>query len=421
MQLNEKQQYAFEEILKGRNIFISGPGGVGKSVLVNKIRDMFEDDTIFIAPTGIAAQNIKGSTIHRTFKFPLGFLGAAQRKKVSDKVKELFEDGSITRIVIDEISMVRGDLFTAIDDALRRIKKRNIPFGGIQIIVVGDFFQLPPVINNRSVEAEYYYTEFKSPYAFDTDSWREAGFQTIELDKIMRQDDEKFIGALNSIRQKDENYETSLKFLNSIGRANDSIIEETLFLCSTNADAALVNEHNYDDIAGPEKVYYATKTGSFKDYPVPDELRLKVGVKVLICANDANEQYFNGQTGYITNMTNNGVFVELSTGQIVNIEKFTWQEFEYFNGPNGVQCKPVGTFSQLPLKLGYAVTIHKSQGLSLDGCFSHGQAYVAFSRLRTLEGLSLMADIGRNEIIVDGKVKEFYNTNKFSNLMNMSG
>lgn len=427
MQLNEKQQYAYEQVLRGQNLFISGPGGVGKSVLVHKIRDNLEDGTIFLAPTGIASQNIQGSTIHRTFKLPLGFLGKSARSHVNQKTRELFEGDQIKRIVIDEISMVRADVFTAIDRMLRSIKKKNVPFGGLQIIVVGDFFQLPPVLKERSQESEFFYEDFTSIFAFDTDSWRDAGFHTIELTQIMRQSDKQFIFALNSIRQKDENSNLSLKFLNKIGSQKEQS-EDTIVLCSTNADADTVNKHHYDLIDSEEKIYYGEKSPNYKDAPVPMEIPMKVGMKVLICANSPEETYYNGQTGVITRMTDNSIFVKCDdeVGEVV-VTRFTWQEYEYSNVNGNIMCMPVGKFVQFPIKYGYALTIHKCQGLSLAkaviytgrGCFAHGQAYVAFSRVRTLDGLSVMENVGYNEIIVDSRVKKFYDDNKYSNLMNM--
>ena len=428
MQLNTKQQFAFNQIMSGQNIFISGPGGVGKSVLVGKIRDLCFESTIFLAPTGIAAQNIKGATIHSTFRLRLGYLSPTQRNNVNDKVKELFSDDSITRIVIDEISMVRADTFMAIDAALRRAKRKNKPFGGLQVIVVGDFFQLSPVLNTKSTEGEYFLKEFDSPFAFDTDAWREAGFQTIELDEVMRQSDAVFINALNSIRTRDDNFEASLEFLNEQGTSKEEMDDDMLFLCSTNREADTVNKHNYDDIMGEERVYVGKKKGPFKDLPVPECLSLKVGVKVLICANAVDGSYYNGQTGHVEKMFNDSIMIQLETGEHITVKEFKWTEYEYFNGgENGVGVKPVAEYQQFPLRLGYACTVHKSQGLSLsqaalytgNGFFAHGQGYVAFSRLRTLAGLYVLKEIARKDIIVDRRVTEFYANNKFSNLMNM--
>lgn len=428
MDLNKKQAYALEQVARGKNLFITGPGGVGKSVLIHKIKDLFGDSTVFIAPTGIAAQNISGATIHRTFKLPIGFLGVGARRRVSQKAEQLFESDVITRIVIDEISMVRADLFSTIDHQLRRIKKRNKPFGGIQIVVVGDFYQLSPVLNSRSPEAKYFNQEYKSVFSFATDSWAEAGFETIQLDEIMRQTDFDFIDALNSIRTRDSNYMTKLNYLNGIGD-KDVTVDEPLFLCSTNKDAETINEHHYSDLAGEERTYRGEVTNNFKDFPVPETLTLKEGCKILICANSQGDSdFYNGQTGYITELFSKYVIAKLDgIADPVKIEANVWEEFEYSVTDGELNIEPVGSFKQLPIKLGYAVTIHKSQGLSLDnaviytgrGCFAHGQAYVALSRLRSLEGLHIMKPIGIDEIIVDSEVNKFYENNKFSNLLNM--
>lgn len=427
MNLNEKQSYALEQVARGKNLFITGPGGVGKSVLIHKIKDLFGDSTVFLAPTGIAAQNIKGATIHRTFKFPIGFLGVGARKRVSEKAQSLFESDTIKRIVIDEISMVRADLFTAIDHNLRRIKKVNKPFGGVQIVLVGDFYQLSPVLNNRSPEAQYFNAEFSSVFAFSTESWQQAGLQTIMLDEVMRQSDVDFISALNSIRTRDSEYSSKLDYLNKIG--NKSVdVDEPLFLCSTNKDAETINAHHYDDLAGDDHVYHGIVDGNFKDFPVPEHLTLKVGCKILVCANSQGDsEFYNGQTGYVTVLEDKYILAKLDgVHDEVKIEHNLWEEFEYSVVGDDLNADVVGSFRQFPVKLGYAVTIHKSQGLSLDnaviytgrGCFAHGQAYVALSRLRSLEGLHMMKPIGLDEVIVNSEVKKFYEDNKYSNLMN---
>lgn len=430
MQLNSKQAYAFEQVAKGKNLFITGPGGVGKSVLIRKIRDVFGDSTIFLAPTGIAAQNIKGSTVHRAFQFPIGFIGAHQRRNPSKKAEQLFGGDAVTRIVIDEISMVRADLLTAIDQVLRRIKKRNVPFGGIQVVAVGDFFQLSPVLNEKSPEAKYFKEEFSSPFAFDTDSWRDAGFETINLDEVMRQDDEIFIRALNSVRTKDNIFHQSVDFLNKMSAKPIDEEMEPLFLCSTNKDADTINAHHYDAIDSEEKLYQGTVTGQFKDFPVQQSMMLKVGCKVLICANSSamsDSEYYNGQTGYIESMNDGFVSVVLDGDDVpTRIEQTTWEEFDYVLENGSLKSVVVGTFKQFPIKFGWAVTIHKSQGLSLDsaviytgrGCFAHGQAYVALSRLRTLEGMFMMRPLGLDEVIVDDRVKKFYEDNRYANLFN---
>jgi ATP-dependent exoDNAse (exonuclease V) alpha subunit len=421
MILNDKQQYAYDSIKAGRNFFLTGPGGVGKSVLVNKIREEFSDDTIFLSPTGIAAVNIGGSTIHRTFKFHLGYLSDSKKRTVHPKVRELFAESNVKRIVIDEISMVRADLFEAIDRQLKIVMKSRRAFGGLQIIVVGDFFQLPPVLNYNSPEGQLFNQEYKSPYAFDTDSWDNAGFETIELTQIMRQSDETFINALNAIRKKTDSAKTSLDLLNRIGSENDAN-EESVMLCSTNKDADVVNEHKYNELDGKERLYVGDITGDFKDFPVQQYLRLKIGCRVLITVN--SETYCNGDSGTVIEMSDELVVVQSDRGQRFHIEKAEWKQKEYDVVDGELTEQDVGTFKQFPLKLAYAITIHKSQGMSLSnaaiytgrGCFSHGQLYVALSRLRSLEGMSILRPLGYNEIIVDQRVIDFYDRNVKVNL-----
>lgn len=424
---NKGQNRAFDLFKKGHNLFISGPGGVGKSVLINHIREHYSDRTVFLAPTGIAAINIQGATVHRVFRFPLGVLGKHERNSVAEKAAAVFcKEAGVKTIVIDEISMCRGDLLSAIDNQLRKIRKINKPFGGLQVIVVGDFYQLPPVLNKKGGEYEAFIKEFISEFAFDTDSWKEANFITVELDEIMRQTDADFIGALNSIRVKDKNYATSVNFLNKRAANNEDINEDAIFLCSTNKDADTINQHNFDELEGEIRTYTGAKWGTFKGCLVPEVIELKVGAKVLICAN--GDDYVNGQTGYVESMHENSIFVQLEGyGQeIVVVKRHKWEELDYENKGDGVKAVPIGGFEQFPIRLGWAITVHKSQGISLDygiiyngrGFFCPGQAYVGLSRLRSLAGLGMIKPLDLSDIIVDNRVKIFYENNRYSNLMN---
>lgn len=415
--LNVKQREAMKKVMSGNNVYISGPGGVGKSYLINKIMAAFEDSTILLAPTGIAALNIGGATIHSTFKFPLGVMGSTQKNRVNDKVRDLFDkNGPVRRIVVDEVSMVRGDMFQAMDIQLRKARRLNVPFGGLQVIVVGDFYQLPPVVTNR--EKSVYMAEHSSPYAFEGEAWSEADFEYFELDEIMRQSDEVMIDNLQKIRQKANGFDQSVSFFNHHARQNtsDIIEEDPVFLCTTNRSADLINEDNYSLIDEQERVFIGEQTGKVSAKPSPEHLKLKFGTKVIFTAN-CGDEFRNGEVGYVTGFAGDRIEVtKESTEATVFVERFKWEERDYTTSNGSVQSYPIGTYKQYPLKHGYAVTIHKSQGMSLDhavidwgrGAFCHGQAYVALSRLRTLEGLGMIGQMTTNDVIVDREVTEFY-------------
>ncbi len=432
MILNEQQQYAFDQAMMGKNLFISGPGGVGKSVVANKLREAMSDSCIVLAPTGIAALNVDGATLHKTFLFPFGVM-TTYNSVPKPRVRALFSDDTIKTIIIDEPSMVRADMFNAMDKILKSCKKNNKPFGGIQVLLFGDFYQLGPVLTNK--EREVFDKLYTSPYCFNHPIWQELGLETIELTKVMRQSDEKFISLLNSIRTRDENAEKSLYEINEIGLSNENVdIENSIFLCSTNKDADNINHSRLEELNEPEKTYYAEKKGSFSSEPAPMELKLKKGCKVVITVNGPN--YVNGSRGEVTDMTEEAVFVKLDRGDVtVTLTRNIWEEKEYKivknktaevdASGNQVSSSVIGTFRQFPIKLGYACTVHKSQGCTFDsaiihngrGFFTHGQLYVALSRIRSLDGLGIMNVIHPKEMIVDPEVHEFYATNANSNLL----
>jgi hypothetical protein len=418
MQLNDKQSYAMKQVISGANLFIDGPGGVGKSVLVREIMDKFSTSTVFLAPTGIAALNINGSTIHSAFKLPFNVLTKRDHLRINDKTLELFDkEGPVKRIVIDEISMVRADLFTCMDQQLRRIRRLNQPFGGLQVIVVGDFYQLPPVLTPK--DKHWYEKEgFTSPFAFSTESWSAADFVHVELDQIMRQSDEQMISNLMKIRRKADGWEKSVQFFNSIGSDNKETVldEDPIFLCATNKSANTVNELNYSELDGEELVSFAQKSGQFTSEPAPFELRLRYGTKVILTAN--TESHKNGQVGYVIGFIGDKIEVLLEDTEVkILVEKYKWEEMDYELGAEGqISRVPNGTYKQYPMKHGWGITIHKSQGQSINhamidtgrGCFAHGQAYVALSRLRTLEGLALLNPLMKQDIIVAPEINDFY-------------
>lgn len=417
MALNKKQVEKFNLIAEGKNVFISGGGGVGKSYLVKEVMAKYPDDTILLAPTGIAALNIGGSTIHSAFKFPLSILGKKHYSRIQKKAYTLFENESpIKRIVIDEISMVRADVLEVMDQQLRRITKKNIPFGGYQIIAVGDFFQLPPVLTQR--DKAIFYDIYDSEFAFGGNAWAGANFHYgDELDEIMRQKDGVFIQNLQKVRKKLVKFEESIKFFNMIAKHNtkELLDNDPVFLCTTNKSADLINADNYDNLDYEEHSFKAEITGEFKERPSPQELKLKYGAKIIFTSN--TDDFKNGETGYVVGFLDKKIHViKESDESDVFVEPFKWEQRENTITKGKLSSYPVGSYTQYPVKLGWAVTIHKSQGMSLDnvvidlgrGCFCSGQLYVALSRIKTLDGVGLIRDIRPSDAIVSKEVKEFY-------------
>ena len=417
MKLTQKQQLGFDLFTQGKNIFIEGPGGVGKSVLVRRIKEHFGENTVFLAPTGIAALNIGGSTIHSTFGFNFGILTKRDHTRIKDRTRDLFaKNGPVKTIVIDEVSMNRADIFNTIDQVLRRIRGTDIPFGGIQIVTVGDFFQLPPVVTNK--ERHTYNEYYDSIYAFGSPAWATAEFEHVGLDEIMRQSDYEFIKNLMTIRSKAPGYKESVEFFNHHGLKNQQEVldSDPVFLCAVNKAADTVNEMNYSELDGKEYTYQASINGKFSTRPAPQTLKLRYGTKVIMTAN--TDDYKNGHVGYVIDFIGDKIKVLLEDDEReVLVEKFRWEEIEYGTSPSGeLKSYPTGTYVQYPMKYGWAVTIHKAQGQSLSnamidfgrGAFCHGQAYVALSRLRTLDGLGLVSKMFNSDIIVDDEVNEFY-------------
>jgi hypothetical protein len=428
---NEKQRLAYDLVTSGKNVHLGGLGGTGKSYVLNVLRENLGERAVFLAPTGIAALNIKGATIHSTFGIPIGVCTEYLRNQVSKKTKELFEDDLIKTIVCDEISMVRADVFSAMDQKLRLIKRKNIPFGGVQIIAVGDFGQLSPVVNNRGGEADVFNQEFSSPFCFTTDAWSAANLTHIELTDIIRQTDAELIGHLQNIHSKVDGYKASLNYFNDNclldykmkkGVDPDDIEDGATFLTTTNKDAQAINEQAYSSLEGVEQVYKGTLFGGFRERPAPDYLALKVGTKVMITAND--QSYRNGEIGYVSEMGKTFIEVMIDEDTVHRVIPYRWAEFEYKRNAEGnLYMEEKASYIQFPIKHGYAITIHKSQGCTLEKAiinipraFAHGMTYVALSRVKTLEGITLTTKLSPSDIIFDKQVGEFY-AGKFNNLL----
>lgn len=446
MQLAQEQENALQEMLSGKNVFLTGEAGTGKSTIVKEFQRRVNKNCVFLAPTGIAAVNIGGSTIHSFLCFAPGPMNEETIGTVSNKHrKALIRNAEI--IVIDEISMVRGDLFWAIDHRLRQIATcgdKKKPFGGKQIILVGDFFQLPPVVKSEEEERVLIET-FGGIFAFQTKTWDMANFKCCCLKTIHRQsNDALFLSILNHIRHNEitlrdlhDSAEGALlnvkEMLNKHANISIPLAVPPVCLCTTNREANILNSLTNERSEGDCQTFSAIVKGVFneKDFPTPAKLELKKGARVMTLINRRTPagvlEFVNGDVGEVVGFLKQAgeqlIQIKLDNGKIVNISPNEWKNYVYElkidakTGKEMIVQKEVGSFIQFPLKLAYAMTIHKSQGMSVDaaliklgnGCFAHGQLYTALSRCRSLKNLRIDREIYDEDIIVNPAVVDFYN------------
>ena len=403
------------------HIFVTGKAGTGKSTLLSYFRKITEKKIVVLAPTGVAAVNIKGQTIHSFFGFKPN-ITLSKVKKVSAMYNKIYK--KIDAIVIDEISMVRADLLDCIDKFLRlNGKKKNLPFGGVQMIFIGDLYQLPPIISRD--EKEIFKEHYKSGYFFSSFVFENFQMDFIELEKIYRQKDKKFISALNNIR----NNSVTSKDLSEINKRFDLDFEPEVddfyvYLTTTNDLSRRINEEHLKKVKGEEYYFKGKMKGKFdeKHFPTDIDLTIKEGAQVMLLNNDSQGRWFNGSIGKVIG-TGEGdeeddvVFVELESGDVVEVGTYNWTIFKYVynDKTNALETEESGSFIQYPLKLAWSLTIHKSQGKTFDkaiidvgrGTFAFGQMYVALSRCVSLEGLVLKKPIEKRHIFIDWKVVEF--------------
>lgn len=401
-------------------IFLTGNAGTGKSTLLSYFRETSKKRIVVLAPTGIAALNVKGETIHSFFKFKPNITVETAKKKGSRlKNTHLFE--SLDAIVIDEISMVRADMLDCIDVFLRAALKKELPFGGKQLIMIGDLHQLPPVVT--PAEKQYFRDVYESPYFFSAEVCTHPDFHmnTIKLTKIYRQEDEQFIDILNGIRNKDISQE-QLNQLNSRLESKNNIAGPGhIYLTTTNANAERVNAQKLGSLPEDPVTLNAIKSGKFdsKMAPTDTSLQLKEGAQVMFLNNDANGRWVNGSIGHVIEIDDydENVHVQVVDGKRVVVSPHQWTLYTYVyeESTQRIEQKKAGSFRQFPLKLAWAITIHKSQGKTFDsvvvdlgyGAFASGQVYVAFSRCTRLDGLILKAPLRKNQIVLDPRVSDF--------------
>lgn len=392
------------------HLFVTGRAGTGKSTLLRALRDLGLEETVIVAPTGLAAVNVGGQTIH-------SFFGLPPRLIRPDDIKRS-RNGRIMRrmttLFIDEVSMVRSDLMAAIDQSLRINRGRpREPFGGVRLVMFGDLHQLPPVVQEAEV-AEHLETQYGGPFFFSVSALQEgAGTTLLELSHVFRQSDEQLISVLNRIRDGEVD-EDDLECLNdrvspirTLGEGDPYVI-----LTPTNAAAQRINIAYLDALPSKPFVFEAGITGEFSKgaHPTDTSLVLKEGAKVILLRNDPDRRWVNGTVARISRLTADQVWIDVN-GKNYELEQVAWESrrYAYDQKQEKIVETVAGTFKQFPLRLAWALTIHKSQGLTLDrvyidlgrGTFAHGQAYVALSRCRTMEGLVLARPLRPGDILFD--------------------
>jgi ATP-dependent exoDNAse (exonuclease V) alpha subunit len=395
--------------------YITGKAGTGKSTLLTYFRQKTKKNVIVLAPTGIAAINVEGSTIHSFFRFAPQLIEKANIQRDFTR-QDLF--GKIDMIVIDEISMVRVDLLDGIDYSLRLNRKLDTPFGGVQMVFFGDLYQLPPVVVGKDL-TDYFEEHFGGAFFFNAKVFNELSFDYIELQTIFRQKDEHFKDILNSIRENRVT-QKELELLNDRHNPTHAFDASNvcLTLSTTNKIADDVNLERMNNLTSKEFFYPAIITGRFDkaSYPTEPKLFLKEGAQIMMLKNDSQKRWVNGTLGLISDLTEAEVTIEID-GTNYTIEKATWEviEYQYNKEEKKIEAIVAGSFTQFPVKLAWAITIHKSQGQTFDnvvidlgnGAFTHGQTYVALSRCTSLEGITLKTQIRQRDIILDPKVSRF--------------
>jgi ATP-dependent DNA helicase PIF1 len=404
------------------NLFLTGRAGTGKTTLLRRFLREAGDKAIVLAPTGVAAMQAGGQTIHSFFNFPPRLIEATDIRRL----RNVRVAKAIDTLIIDEISMVRADMLDAIDQSLKLNRGSKRPFGGVRMILSGDLHQLPPVVTGE--EPAILKDRYGGSYFFCAPAFRDAEFALLALKHVFRQAEPRFLALLNALRNGKVTPmdETILQTLVR-GRTAIDASRTHVVLTPNNANAFRINQARLAELAAREHVFKAAIDGEFdaKTFPTEADLVLKEGARVMLIRNDPEGRWVNGTLGEVKGFTATGVSV-LINSRAYDIEPVAWEKHRYdFDVANKkVARKTVGTFKQVPLRLAYAVTIHKAQGLTLEkvfidfdsGMFAHGQAYVAFSRARSLDGLEISRALRPRDLVLDrdafafGKIETLENT-----------
>lgn len=409
----------------GKSIFLTGKAGTGKTTFLKYITECISKRFVVLAPTGVAAINAGGTTIHSFFQLPLcpylpDVKELVTEYQMPDKYRKPKKERikiyrTIDLLIIDEISMVRADILDAIDMTLRRFRRNSEPFGGVQLLMIGDINQLSPVV--KESERQYMEKVYPTPYFFHSKALQRLDYITIELQQVHRQKDVNFLEILDAVRENRVT-ESVLRRLNTrVNAFSDK--DDVIRLTTHNAQADQINATKLELLPGEPILFEAEVEGDFPDnsYPTDASLMLKVGAKVMFVRNDTDGKFYNGKIGTVENIGQDGtVTITDEFGVQIVVDPIEWENIQYAIDEESGEIRPniVGTFRQLPLRIAWAVTIHKSQGLTFDrviidagAAFAFGQVYVALSRCRTLDGISLESPIRYSSIYIDQNVSEF--------------
>lgn len=419
-----------------RHVFLTGKAGTGKTTFLKHIVQHTHKKTIVAAPTGIAAINAQGVTLHSLLQLPFGAFipervvppnvntqfttlnNLFSNLRFNSSKRQLIQEMEL--LIIDEVSMLRADLLDCIDHMLRYLRKRkDVPFGGAQMLFIGDLLQLPPVVKDDewNILKSYY----NSSYFFEAKALSAQPLIHVELEKIYRQSDDQFIAILNRFRENEQRKE-DIDFLNQLYKPeiSEADAEGFIHLTTHNRKADSINAERLRALDSKSLTYQADVANDFPEnsYPIPEELVLKEGAQVMFIKNDpsGNGQFFNGKIGHVSKLSSGSIKVKFSNGDEVDVPQYTWENKRYSlnKDTNEIDEKVLGSFTHFPLKLAWAVTVHKSQGLTfekaildLSGAFTQGQVYVALSRLTSLDGLVLSSKIPTDGFDISSSMREF--------------
>lgn len=441
LQMTDEIKQAIYHINHGDNVFIHGRPGTGKSTFLRGLRNFLSvksKNAMFVAPTGIAALNIQGQTIHSFFHLNPSEIHAPLDYANRNTLRTAWKNLDI--LVIDEISMVRADIFDKMNERLQEVLEDDRPFAHKQVIVVGDLNQLAPILNEKSnlLQDKLCKEEYNTAYVFEAKCWKDMAFKHIFFTKIFRQTDQEFITHLAALESPyGENFTNALAYFNK--RVTDKRPKDAVCLCARKIDAEKINKSELDKLPQPIYKIPAFQSSRYDNdwkeanCPAPKVLYLKIGAKVMFVRNDENKRFVNGTIGYVKSInllkehTIKSITVQINKDVEAEIHGYIWYKM-ILNKKTGRQEKDLGNFfCQFPIQLAWATTIHKAQGMTFDsvyvdlgekGAFSTGQTYVALSRVRSLDGLWLKNPLQATDILSNPAVEKFYKDIKGETLWN---